>query len=150
MYNPKNSFQIRENFYSMETISPKSAYSKNKLTIILVLVGFFIFTAPIDLFINENLPVSKIISILSMIFSSFLIFAWCHYDALERNQPLGGGWRLLILLLGVFALLIYLLKTRGFKQGLFSIGFVCLIFIGIIVGSMITTLLAMLITGANL
>jgi hypothetical protein len=85
------------------------------------------------------------LNFLTIIGFNLLIFAWCHYDAIERNESFGAGWRLLIVLLGIFALFIYLLKTRGLKQGLISIGKTLLIVLAAAFGAGIITALVMLV-----
>jgi hypothetical protein len=51
----------------------------------------------------------------------------------ERRQPLYSWLRGVILFLGLFALFIYLFKSRGFKHGLLSSGLALLSLFGLFV-----------------
>ena len=57
-----------------------------------------------------------------MIGIALLVLAWCYFDAYERHQLFYPWLRIIILLFGVFALLIYLFKSRGLKHGARSAG----------------------------
>jgi hypothetical protein len=127
-------------------INHDAIYSRNKRVIIITGILLLVITSPLNLFFDEKSL--QIVDLLTVIGFNILIFAWCHYDSLERNEPFGAGWRLLIIILGIFALFIYLLKTRGFKQGLISIGKTLLILLLAIVVAGITTTLIMLIKQA--
>jgi hypothetical protein len=61
----------------------------------------------------------RIVLILAGVFSAILdlfvvlLLAWCHFDSLERRQPLYPWLRAVILFLGPFALFIYLFKAEA-------------------------------------
>jgi hypothetical protein len=127
-------------------INNNSIYSRNKRIVIITGILLLVLTSPLTLFFDEkNL---QIVDILTIIAVNLVFFAWCHYDSLERNETLGAGWRLLIIFLGIFAVFIYLLKTRGFKQGLIAIGKTLLIVFAAIIGTVITTTLVLIIKEA--
>ena len=130
-------------FLFMENIeiNYSNSYSQKKLIIIVVAVVLFVVTSPLPLILGESSAATQLTSLLMAIALNLLVFAWCHYDCLERNQTFGAGWRLLLILLGALALLIYLPKSRGFKQGLIAIGKALLIFVVMIIGSIIATIL---------
>lgn len=130
----------------MENYNHGLNYSRNKRIIIIIGVLLLLLTTPLDLFFEGK--ALEIFNFLTIIGFNVVIFAWCHYDSLERNEPFGAGWRLLIIFLGIFALFIYLLKTRGFKQGLISIGKTLVILIVAVVGAAIVTTVIMLIKEA--
>src|SRR5687767_1512424 len=123
----------------MESSNHSSIYTKNKRIVIIIGILLLILTSPLNLFFDGN--ILNILDFLTIIGINLIIFAWCHYDSLERNESFGAGWRLLIIFLGIFALFIYLLKTRGFKQGLASIGKTILILLAAAVGAGIITAL---------
>jgi hypothetical protein len=124
----------------MENRNHRSIYSRNKRTIIIVGVLLLLLTTPLELFFEGT--TLEILNLLTIIGFNVVIFAWCHYDSLERNESFGAGWRLLIIFLGIFALFIYLLKTRGLKQGLISIGKTLLIvLVAAIIAGVTTTLI---------
>lgn len=102
---------------------------RNKRIVIIIAAVLLVADAPLSVILGENSPLAQTFHYLTIFAINFLTFAWCHYDSQEREQSLGMGWRFLIIFLGIFALIIYLLKTRGFKQGLISIGWYLLILI---------------------
>ena len=77
-----------------------------------------------------QLRTNKQISILVI---DLLILGWCYFDSVERNRTLGAWFRVLIVLFGIIALFVYLIKSRGIKHGLFSIGKALLFCVGMIV-----------------
>lgn len=121
----------------MQSFNNLNSYSRNKLIVIAVSVVLFIVTSPLLIVFGENNSVAQLINLLSAIFLNSLVFAWCYYDSLERNQSFGRGWKLAIVLFGVFALIVYLLKFRGFKHGLITLGKALLILLVMIIGSII-------------
>jgi len=130
-------------------INTQPNYSRNKKIVIIIWAVLMIVTAPAPEIFGENSSIAVASFYLTAIGSNFLVFAWCHYDSLERNQTLGIGWRVLIIFLGIFALLIYLYKSRGFKQGLISIGWTLLIFLGIVFVSALVATTADVIMAAK-
>lgn len=122
-------------------------YSRNKRIVIIIAVVLLIVDAPLAVILGENSPLAQTFHYLTIFAINFLTFAWCHYDILERKQTLRAGWRFLIIFLGIFALIIYLLKTRGFKQGLISIGWYILILLGASIGSGLAAGITFIIVG---
>jgi hypothetical protein len=122
-------------------------YSRNKRIVIIIAVVLLIVDSVLAIILGENSPQSQAINYLTIFAINFLTFAWYHYDILERKQTLRAGWRFLIIFLGIFALIIYLLKTRGFKQGLISIGWYILILLGAIIGSGLAAGITFIIVG---
>jgi hypothetical protein len=138
--------KFNHSFQAMESPTQNSIYSRNKRIIIFIGVLLLVLTTPLDLFFEgKTLDILNFVSIIGF---NLLIFAWCHYDALERNEPFGAGWRLLVILLGIFALFIYLFKTRGFKHGLISIGKTLLILVAAAIGAGVITAFVILIKEA--
>jgi hypothetical protein len=131
---------------NVETID-HSNYSRNKRIVIIIAVILIVAGSPSPVIFGENSPQSQTINYLTIFALNFLTFAWCHYDILERKQTLRTGWRFLIIFLGIFALIIYLLKTRGFKQGLISIGWYILILLGASIGSGLAAGIIFIIVG---
>ena len=69
------------------------------------------------------------------------VLIWCHIDARERGISLGGGFRILMILVMPVALIYYLFKSRGFAGGLVSIGWSIGFFIVLIVVNVVVNLL---------
>jgi hypothetical protein len=99
------------------------------------------------LILGEKTSAAQLVDFLSIIGLNMLVFAWCHYDSLQRNQPFGKGWGFSILLFGSLALIIYLFKSRGFKQGAVSVGKALLIFLAMILSSTLAMLITVLVLG---
>lgn len=64
---------------------------------------------------------------------AILVLAWCRFDSLERRQPFYPRLRFVIVVFGVFALFIYLFKSRGLKQGMRASGLALLSLSGLLV-----------------
>ena len=80
---------------------------------------------------NEAGPAMLVIRLASFICDSLLVLAWCYYDSLERHQSLYPWLRIVILVFGLFALFIYLFKSRSFKEGMRSAGMALLSLLGL-------------------
>jgi hypothetical protein len=74
------------------------------------------------------------------------LILWIHADARERNIPLSAGFRLAVIFLGLFTLTYYLFRSRGFKGGFISIGWLLLYFIALLVLSIIVNIVLALIS----
>jgi len=85
-----------------------------------------------------------LIRLASIIFIGLLVLAWCYFDSLERQQSLYPWLRIVIVFFGVFALFIYLFKSRGFKEGLRSSGMALLSLLGLFAILMSSTFLCAL------
>src|SRR5436190_18848204 len=102
----------------------------------IVLVASTLFAAalgPLSVFIVEGSRQGRIVDWLSILVIDLLILGWCYFDSVERNRTLGAWFRVLIVLFGIIALFVYLIKSRGIKHGLFSIGRALLFCVGMIV-----------------
>jgi hypothetical protein len=66
---------------------------------------------------------------------------------LEQNKPLGGSFRILLVLFGIFWLFVYLLKRRGAKRGLLASAIAILLFIGTFLTSALSAGVFSAITG---
>ena len=89
---------------------------------------------------------SRILDLISLLAISLLAFSWCYFDSLQRNRSITNGLRLLIILLGLIGLCIYLINSRGLKQGLISSAkalglFVGMLLVSILSGALVTTVL---------
>jgi hypothetical protein len=134
----------------MENVKSDSStdYAGKKRAVIIIAAVLNVLATPLPLFIAETSPEFKLINLLTLIAFNLLTFAWIYYDSAERNQPLSAAWRILIVFFGIFALLIYLLKSRGLKRGAAAVGKALLIFLGIVVVSIIAFVIVGLILQA--
>jgi hypothetical protein len=121
--------------------SSSSIYWKSKRN---VRAGVIIFTVIANIFalwFEKNPPVSQIITFFTAIGYGIFILLWCSFDSRERNEDLGAGFRILLVIFGAFALLFYLFKSRGFKKGLISIGYLLLFLLILVLVNTITIII---------
>jgi len=74
------------------------------------------------LFAGDRLA-SSLNTIFTGIGISVAVLLWCMIDSEERDLRLGQGFRILTILFGVFCLVYYFFKSRGFKRGIISTGY---------------------------
>ena len=84
-----------------------------------------------------------------MVCEALLVLAWCYFDNLERHQPFHVWLRIVILFFGVFALFVYLFKSRGFKQGVRSSGMAVLTLVGLFMVLLASALVFGLVFGVD-
>jgi len=119
-----------------------------------VLVGIAVFSVVstiASVLAEPNQSVYSAISILTAVGFGVGILIWCKADSQERNIPLSSGFRIAVVIFGLFALIYYLFKSRGFKRGFVSTGYallfgLILFMINVIVGTCMT-LISMMIFG---
>jgi apolipoprotein N-acyltransferase len=124
-----------------------SSFQRPKQIVIAAAFVLSILIAPFYVLFPDGSAQSTAVRFGEMIGFSFLILAWCHYDALEQNKPLGGGFRILLVLFGIFGLFVYLLKRRGAKRGLLASAIAILLFIGTLLTSALSAGVFSAITG---
>jgi hypothetical protein len=66
------------------------------------------------------------VSILSTVGFVVGMILWVHADAWERNMRLSRGFKIALILLGIFTLIYYLFKSRGFVAGIIAVGWLFL------------------------
>ncbi len=121
----------------MESLDSNSSsgYQKNKRNVIIGAVIFNILINVVSLRFEGNFSVEQTLTFISVIGTGFCILLWCNLDSDERNEKLRAGFRFLLVLFGVFALIVYLFKSRGFKRGLIAVGYLLLVFAGYVLAS---------------
>ncbi len=108
--------------------NPDTNY-KNQKRIVLIAVSFFALFNTVILLVVDKPPYDQIVFALGSVGFGMLILWWCKIDSEERNINLGPGFRFLLILFGIFALIAYLFKSRGFKKGLIATGYTLLFWI---------------------
>jgi peptidoglycan/LPS O-acetylase OafA/YrhL len=91
----------------------------------IVLLVTALFSALIGVFVillDEASPPFPFARVVGVICISLLVLAWCYFDSLERHQLFDSRFRVVILVFGLFALFVYLFKSRGLTQGMRSAG----------------------------
>jgi hypothetical protein len=111
----------------------RQSFRENPKYIVLLLAG--LFSAILGLFFvlfdeGSNHGVVRLVSFTCI---AILVLAWCQFDSLERRQRLYPWLRLVIVVFGVFALFIYLFKSRGLKKGMRASGLALLTLSGLTV-----------------
>jgi hypothetical protein len=79
------------------------------------------------------------------------VFAWCKIDSRERGYKLHRFFPIVVIILGILVLLFYLFRSRGFRGGLISTGWLVLYAVSLdIVTAMIATiiLIVLVLVGA--
>jgi hypothetical protein len=89
-----------------------------------------------------HLPLIRIFSIICI---NLLVLAWCYFDSLERHRSLYPWLRTVIVIFGVFALFIYLFKSRGPKEGMVSSGLALLSLVGLVVVMLTSAIVSALV-----
>ena len=119
-------------------------YRRSKRRVVLAAAVFSALTTPSVLFCAEGSAQARLFDVASMVGFGILTLGWCYYDGLERGKPLGRGFRLLIVLFGVLALFVYLIKSRGLGRGLLSIGAAVVLISGImLIGGLATEIVGL-------
>lgn len=107
-------------------------YQQRKRRILIAAAIFSVLIAPPLILFDDGTAQARLFDLITISGYGILVLGWCYYDSLERDEPLGTGFRVLIVLLGVLPLFIYLIKSRGFKRGLLSIVIALLICAGLL------------------
>ena len=115
-----------------EVIIENNHQRQKRITIALALM-LSVVVGPFALLTDERSLTSRLLSFITLIAISLIVFCWCYFDGLDRHRPMTRGVRLLIILFGLFALCYYLLVTRGPRRGMISIGITLLITLAAIV-----------------
>ena len=115
-----------------QILARRSLRERPKHTVLL-LAGLFSAILGLFFVLFDETRNDGIIRFISYICIGILVLAWCHFDSLERRQRLYPWLRWVIVTFGLFALFIYLFKSRGFKQGMRASGLALLLLSGLLV-----------------
>ncbi len=99
----------------------------------------------VGLIIDEHRGFSRIIDIVLTLGLNIFAFAWCRLDATERNYKLHQYFSYVVVLFGTLALLYYLFRSRGFRGGLVSTGWLILYTVLCFGGSMVVAAILVLL-----
>ncbi len=116
---------------------PNHNYSRQKIGVILSAFALLILFITLGLIFGERSIGVQAFSLIAQVCLNFLVFAWCSYDALEKNNTLNKIWRYVLIFTGQLGLIIYLFNSRGFVRGLVSTGKYLLLLLGMVLGTLI-------------
>lgn len=85
----------------------------------------------VDLILGTN-QIVAVFDLAAGIALNVLGLMWAKIDAAERRYELSRHFTVAVVLLGVFAIIYYLFRSRGLEKGLAATGLMVLYFIGII------------------
>ena len=98
-------------------------YSDNTWNVMLAVFAITIFTVIASAITAGNEQLYSAVTLIATVAYGVSILVWCSVDARDRGFPLGFGFRLFIVLFGVLALIFYLFKTRGLREGFVAVGY---------------------------
>lgn len=131
----------------MESYDADSAvdYARGKQNVLAALLVFTILSSGFSFRFEDNPQISEIVSLFTAVGYGLLILMWCKIDSYQRGENLGAGFRFLVIIFGVLALVYYLFKSRGLKQDFISVAYALLFFLAMIfVGATLSTILFIL------
>lgn len=120
-----------------------------KRIVLVVATLLAVAEGPLTVLIDEGSRQARVVSWLTVIVVDLLILGWCYFDSVERGRTLGAWFRVLIVLFGIIALFVYLIKSRGVKRGLFAIVKVLLFCAGMFVIVLASAFLAAVLLGVR-
>lgn len=127
----------------------QALYSENTWNVMLAVLAITIFSVVALGIASNNEPLYNGIRLVATVAYGVAILIWCTVDSRGRGIELGYGFRIVIVFFGVFALVFYLFKTRGLKQGFVSVGYALLFFIVTILVSSLVAVVFNVFTGTN-
>lgn len=110
---------------SIQELSDLNYRTRKRNVVVGVLVLIVLSTLANCLFAGDQLA-SSLNTIFTGVGVSAAVLIWCMIDSEELDVKLGAGFRILTVLLGVFCLIYYLFRSRGFKRGTLSSGYTLL------------------------
>ena len=113
-------------------LTRRSFRERPKYTVLL-LAGLFSAIFGLFFVLFEEASNYRIVNVMTVTCIAILVLVWCQFDSLERRQRLYPWLRLMIVVFGVFALFIYLFKSRGLKEGMRASGLALLSLSGLLV-----------------
>lgn len=117
------------------------SYKQRKRRILIVLGIAQIIATTATLFLGRYEVASGLISIFSAVGWAVGILLWVKVDSDERGAEVSSGFRIALIILGIFAFSYYLIKTRGFVGGLKAIGWTLLYFIMFLVINLVIAMI---------
>jgi hypothetical protein len=123
----------------------KNRFLDGKRRIVLIYIPL-VATATIivGMFLGARSRYVLLLDIASGIGMNILALAWCKIDAKNRNYQLSKHFPLFVVLLGIFTLIYYLLRSRGIGRGLISIGWLVVYIVTVFVALTVAVLIVVI------
>lgn len=146
--------EIQHNQGTTEPTSP-SPFLTDKRKVLFIYVPLFltfitILSVVFATVLEEDKVKSQVFDLVTGVGLNICAFAWCRFDSRERAYQLSRHFPIAIVLLGAFALLYYLFRSRGFKGGFLAVGWLIL-YIAICVAAVsivgVIIMIVLLLTG---
>jgi hypothetical protein len=129
----------------------KKPFLTEKRRITLIYVPLVMIASVIaGMVIGSRSPYIAFFDIAAGVTLNILAFSWCKIDAKEREYQLSKHFPLFVVLLGIFTVMYYLLRSRGVGRGLISIGRLILYIAGLFIALLVMVVVVvvpLLITG---
>jgi hypothetical protein len=117
----------------MAQIFTRRTFRERTKYTVLLLAGLFSAILGLFFVLFDESASHGVVRLISFTCIAILVLAWCQFDSLERRQRFYPWLRLVIVVFGVFALFIYLFKSRGLKKGMRASGLALLTLSGLTV-----------------
>jgi hypothetical protein len=124
-------------------------YSDNTWNTLVAAFAITIFSSGATMIAANNEPLMGGVTLITTMAYGVAILWWCLVDARERNIPMGLGLRVVIVLFGIIALVYYLFKSRGMRQGFISTGYTFLLLIAMFIVSTLVVIIFGALTDPN-
>ena len=131
---------------------PRRSFLNEKRWLLFVYVPIFVSVCSIlGIVFEEHKGFSLLVDIALALGLNIFELMWCRMDSRERGYELHRHFTFAVVIFGVLALLYYLFRSRDFREGLISIGWLVLYVIALlVVSSVVSGLVVMVfvVTGA--
>jgi hypothetical protein len=146
--------EIQQNQGTTEPTSPSPSLTDKRKVLFIYVPLFLTFITILSVVfaavLEEDKTKSQVFDLVTGVGLNICALAWCRFDSRERGYQLSRHFPIAIVLLGAFALLYYLFRSRGLKGGFISVGWL-LIYIAVCVVAIsivgVVIMLLLLLTG---
>jgi hypothetical protein len=135
-----------------ETISTvvKRPFWTAKRIVLAESLGFVTVVAGLSIGLIRFPTLSTALSVINMLGCGVWMLAWIKADSRERGYALHRRFPLIVVVFGIFALIYYLFRSRGFLRGLAGVAYFLLFSIltlitAVVAGSLVLIIMVMII-----
>lgn len=124
----------------------KSFWDEKRRILYIFIPIVVIVSMLVSILLGTRHDLDSIVGLVTAIFLNVLTLMWCKLDSDGRKYKPGQPFTFAVVILGLFALLYYLFRSRGVKGGLISTGWLILYVIGLsVVSVVVATIIAFLL-----